>query len=78
MLPVLTTLVLGILLGNAKAEMSYEQCPGNRQAVVVPDGYDKGVPDMDNITKVFFEFEITQLKSVKEDRLVNQIINSAS
>ena len=78
MLPVLTTLVLGILLGNARAEMSYEQCQGNRQNVVVPDGYDKGVPDMDNITKVFFEFEITQLKSVKEDRLVNQIINSAS
>ena len=69
MLPLLTTLVLGILLGNARAEMSYEQCQGNRQDVVVPDGYDKGVPDIRNVTEVHFHFDITQLKSVKEDRL---------
>ena len=69
MLPVLTTLVLGILLGNARAEMSYEQCQGNRQDLVVPAGYDKGVPDPDYITEVHFHFDITQLKSVKEDRL---------
>lgn len=67
MLYVVTIYVLGIL-ANARAESSYDECPGNSQVVLVPDDYDKWLPDIDNVTEVELDFQITQLKMVKEDR----------
>ena len=72
-----TIIFMGIL-SNARAAISLDddeapdECPGNKQYIEVPEGYDKEVPeniDGDHeITEVGLIFGITQLKMVQEDR----------
>ena len=72
-----TIIFLGILDNARAAGPPYDdegvlECPGNKQIIEVPLGYDKEVPE--NIdgdyksTMVQLMFIISQLKTVQEDR----------
>ena len=73
----LTLLILG-LPASARAESGYDECPGNKQNLEIPEKYDKEMPDFysqlngsnfnNKITEVHFQFGISHLKMVKEDR----------
>ena len=63
------------------AEVDFVECPGNQQSIKVPIGYDMEVPEnvdgsLEKITAVHLTFEITQLKMVQEDRLLNKQLDS--
>ena len=70
-------LVMGIIvtLLSTLGFNSAENCPGFRQEVTFPQDYDKNVPDAyysENVTQVFFNFSIKQIKEVVTERFVNQ------
>ena len=52
----------------------YENCPGFRHEVVIPDDYFKNVPDSlqtGNVTVVNFTYHIDRIKLVDEDKYVD-------
>ena len=66
-------LIMGICvtLLNTVEFNSADNCPGFRQEVAIPQGYDKNVPDAyytKNVTQVFFNFSIKQIKDVVTER----------
>ena len=68
-------LIMGICvtLLNTVEFNSADNCPGFRQEVAIPQGYDKNVPDAyytENVTHVFFNFSIKQIKDVVTERWV--------
>ena len=64
-----------VTLLNTVRFNSAGNCPGFRQEVIFPQDYDKNVPDAyysENVTQVFFNFSIKQIKEVVTERFVNQ------
>ena len=73
-------LVMGIIvtLLNTVGFNSAGNCPGFRQEVTIPQDYDRNVPDAyysENVTQVFFNFSIKQIKEVVTERFVIQDLN---
>ena len=65
-----TIIILMLAISHVEADYA-EQCPGNRQKVIVPSGYDQYVPDSEvyeNVTYVWLNHEIKQLRMVKEEK----------
>ena len=51
--------------------MVYDSCRGNKQSIVIPEDYDKDMPDTflaENITQVQFDYRIQRLRGVNEER----------
>ena len=60
-----------LILGHLGLSIAYDFCKGNKQKLVIPEGYDKDVPDSfhtDHITQVQFDYRIQRLRGVNEDR----------
>ena len=69
----LLSLVLQVtwILGLLELAIAYDSCKGNKQTLVIPDEYDKDVPDSfqtEYITQVRFDYIIQRLRGVNEDR----------
>ena len=66
MLPYLLLIFLWVL-GHCGESFAY--CKSDKQTLLIPDDYDKNVPDASqtgNITIVWFDYKIQRLKDVKE------------
>ena len=64
-------LYLTWILGHWGLSIAHDSCRGNKQILVIPQGYDKDVPDSfqtENITDVEFDFTINRLRDVDEER----------
>ena len=64
-------LTLAWILGNCGLSYAYNSCRGNKQTLVIPDDYDKDVPDSfqtENITQVGINYRIQRLRGVNEER----------
>ena len=60
--------ILLLFVGQSRA---YDQCRGNKQNVMVPQGYDKDVPDASstgNATDVHVAYGIKHLRKISEAR----------
>ena len=69
----LLSLVLHVtwILVHFEYAIAYDSCKGNKQTLVIPDEYDKDVPDSfltEYITQVAFDYRIQHLRGVNEDR----------
>ena len=69
----LLSLVLQVtwILGILELAIAYDSCKGNKQTLVIPDKYDKDVPDSfqtEYTTQVHFDYRIQRLRGVNEDR----------
>ena len=59
------------ILGHWGLSHAYDSCRGDKQILVIPEGYDKDVPDSfqtENITCVHFDYTIQRLRGVNEER----------
>ena len=64
-------LLFAILLFFWGQSRAYDHCSGNKQNVVVPQSYDKDVPDTfetGNATEVRVAYGIKHLRKVSEER----------
>ena len=65
------TVSAALLVANSVKSNGYDQCNGNKQNVVIPQGYDKDVPDAigtGNATEIGIKYGIRQLRMVNEER----------
>ena len=73
------TTVITCAFLSCELSFAYDSCKGNKQTVVIPDNYDKDVPDSyqtGNTTYVRLGIYISRLKNINEDRYHNYISTS--
>ena len=71
MMKMLHFAILLLFLTNLGQSRAFNQCKGNKQNIVVPPSYDKGVPNASqtgNATEVSVAYGIKHLRKVSEER----------
>ena len=63
--------ILLLFVTNLGQSSAFNQCRGNKQNIMVPQSYDKDVPDASqtgNATEVHLAYGIKHLRKVSEER----------